>query len=133
MLRAHVRAGVALIVALILVPAAPGQKEGKTPEKKERLPRYTILKFEGGKLTVVGSRKGPGGKKVQGDERTLTVADDTRYVLHSKGKRTTLPAEEGKKRLTKGARIRVEADAAGKVKVVYLGVRKKAKDLRKSS
>jgi hypothetical protein len=129
MLRTRVGVCVLLVLMAGFSQPAAGQK-GKKSAKKA-LPHFKVRKVSGDELTVVPLKKTK--SKLPPRTTTLRLTGATRYVLHSKGKPTNLSREEGRKRLTEGTRIRVEADDSGNVKVLHLGSGKKAKHPRKDT
>jgi hypothetical protein len=115
MLRQSVSAALVLVLAASFGHTADVAR--KKPAKKPKVTRVKVVKVEGDLLTVVQKKQ----------DRTYKLTPDTRYVLHGEGKNQTLTADEGKKRLTGGERVRLKADATGAVKAVHFGSGKKAK------
>jgi hypothetical protein len=99
------------------------KKSDKKPGRMAKGTRYKVRSVDGDRITVAQKK----GKK-----RTLTLSGDTKYVVHAKGKEQSLSADEAKKRLRKGASIRVEMGDGDSVRVVHFGSGKKAKNPRKS-
>ena len=131
MVRARGGAWALLVVVVALAQPAAAQKPKKSAGKAP-LPRFKVVEVEGDEVRVI-SLKARKKSKLPPRAKRLLLSGETRYVLHSKGKTTTLTPEQGKERLKQGTKIRVETDAEGKVKVVHLGSGKKAKRPKKKS
>jgi hypothetical protein len=116
MLRKFVSAVVVVVMLAGLAHAAKDKKAGK-----KRKPHGRVVKVEGEKLTVAM------GKKGAKTEKTFTLKKDTKFVTGKRKNKKELTPEEGRKQLTAGVRVRLDAGADGMVNTVHIGSAKKAK------
>ncbi len=116
---------IAAVIAILFAGPTLTADKDKDKKKKGRkgpqLPGGKITKVEGDKITIAARKKGATTAKV------YTITKDTKFVAHKGKQKKDLTADEAKGRLKPGTRVRVEAGADGKIKVLHLGSGKPAK------
>jgi hypothetical protein len=116
MLRTFVSAVVVVVMLAGLAHAAKDKKPGK-----KRKPHGRVVKVEGEKITVAM------GRKKNRTEKTFTLKKDTKFVTGKGKNKKELTPEEGRKQLTQGVRVAIDAGDDGMVNTVRIGSAKKAK------
>ncbi len=116
MLRQFVSAAVIVVLLAGLSQAAKDKKPGR-----RKKPHGRVVKVEGDKITVAM------GKKTARTEKTFTLKKDTKFITGKRKNRKVLTPEEGRKLLTPGVHVRLDAGADGMVNSIHIGSAKKAK------